>query len=469
MTTTGANARAIAAGSTTAGARVLARHPHPSETTLATALAHAFLAADAWNRSAVIESAVSVLGVRRRWLGPLATEILRIYHRPPTDSPRELTSIIARCAPFLSAVDAAARRGVPIRIQRHRVVPTQAQTRDERVHLISTLAELSTLLDLSLGELDWFADTKKWNRRAAPGHLHHYRYEWRRRSGRVPRLFEVPQSRMRAVQRTVLASILSAVPTHDAAHGFVPGRSAITGAQQHTGSRVVIALDLVTFFARVTARRVYSTLRQVGYPEAVAHSLAGLCTNAVPHRVLSAMPPGGTPEARFALRQALATAHLPQGAPTSPMLANLAVRRLDSRLEGWATHSGATYTRYADDLAFSGDALLLTRADAFVRGVQRIVLAEGHQLNALKTRVRKRSVRQTVTGIVVNERTNVTRTEFDRLSATLHNCVLHGPASQNREKHADFRAHLLGRITWVESLNPGRSARLRGEFARIRW
>jgi len=74
-----------------------------------------------------------------------------------------------------------------------------------------------------------------------------------------------------------------------------------------------------------------------------------------------------------------------------------------------------------------------------------------------------------VTGIVVNERPNATRREFDRLKATLHNCAEHGAASQNRAGHPDFRAHLLGRIGWVGSLNPERGARLRGEFDRIRW
>ncbi len=231
----------------------------------------------------------------------------------------------------------------------------------------------------------------------------------------------------------------------------------------------MIALDLVSFFARVDGRRIYSVLRQAGLPEPVAHSATGLVTHAVPPAVLSAMPPGGTSDERFALRRALAVPHLPQGAPTSPMLANLAVRRLDSRLGGYARAAGATYTRYADDLAFSGDAALASRVDAFVRGVGRIVADEGHRLNHAKTRVRRRGVRQTVTGIVVNESTTIGRREYDRLRAILHNCGAYGPSSQNRAGHADFRAHLLGRISWVESLDPDRGRRLRAEFARIAW
>jgi hypothetical protein len=104
-----------------------------------------------------------------------------------------------------------------------------------------------------------------------------------------------------------------------------------------------------------------------------------------------------------------------------------------------------------------------------MRGVRRIVEDEGHLVNPMKTRLRRQGVRQTVTGIVVNQRTNVSRAEYDRLKATIHNCVVHGPQGQNRGRVDDFPAHLLGRITWIESLNPARGQRLREEFARIRW
>jgi hypothetical protein len=70
---------------------------------------------------------------------------------------------------------------------------------------------------------------------------------------------------------------------------------------------------------------------------------------------------------------------------------------------------------------------------------------------------------------VVNERLNVARSEYDQLKAILHNAARRGPAGENRAGVADFRAHLLGRIAWVESLNPGRGAALRGRFARIDW
>jgi hypothetical protein len=74
-----------------------------------------------------------------------------------------------------------------------------------------------------------------------------------------------------------------------------------------------------------------------------------------------------------------------------------------------------------------------------------------------------------VTGVVVNERTNAARCDYERLRAVLHNAVRTGAQAQNRDGHPDFRAHLLGRIAWIEGLNPGRARRLRADFDRIDW
>jgi hypothetical protein len=160
---------------------------------------------------------------------------------------------------------------------------------------------------------------------------------------------------------------------------------------------------------------------------------------------------------------------LPQGAPTSPALANLAAWHLDARLLGLARSFGASYTRYADDLAFSGDEAFARRVKSLLAAVEHIVRDEGFVLNAPKTRVMRRSGCQRVTGIVVNDHINVSRTVFDVLKATLHNCIKSGPALENRTGLSDFRAHLNGRITWVENVNPVRAERLRRMFDMIEW
>ena len=217
---------------------------------------------------------------------------------------------------------------------------------------------------------------------------------------------------------------------------------------------------------------MYGIFRTAGYPEPVAHKLTGLTTNTLPVDEWAAVPRPSTPpsiDAHHRLGRRLATPHIPQGAPTSPALANLAAFRLDRRLAGLASSLGATYSRYADDLTISGPRPLAERAAGVRATVKRIAREEGFAVNERKSRLTTRAGAQRVCGVVVNERLNVARGEYDVLKATLHNAARHGPASQNRARVPDFRAHLLGRIAWVESLHPERGQKLRQQFARIDW
>jgi hypothetical protein len=161
--------------------------------------------------------------------------------------------------------------------------------------------------------------------------------------------------------------------------------------------------------------------------------------------------------------------HLPQGAPTSPALANLCAYRVDCRLSGLAQATDAVYTRYADDLAFSGNEAFDRCVERFAAQAAAILLEEGFEVHHRKTRIMRRGVRQYLAGVVTNERVNVVRADFDRLKATLTNCLKHGPVSQNRERHPDFRGHLAGRVAFVAMINPQKGARLRRIFAQIEW
>ena len=134
---------------------------------------------------------------------------------------------------------------------------------------------------------------------------------------------------------------------------------------------------------------------------------------------------------RFLTNARLRDAHLPQGAPTSPALANLAAWRLDRRLAGLAAAFGAHVTRYADDLAFSGDEAFGRSLRFFVARVGAIAAEEGFRVNHRKTRVMRQGRRQTLCGVVDNDTTNLPRRERDRLRATLFNVARLGVESQN--------------------------------------
>ena len=264
------------------------------------------------------------------------------------------------------------------------------------------------------------------------------------------------------MQRQLLADVFGRIPVHDSVHGFVPGRGVHTFAAPHAGAPVVVRIDLVSFFTSVTAARVYGLLRTAGFPEPVAHALAALCTTRTPAAVLGSAPASLSHRSyRLAL---LRGAHLPQGAPTSPALANLCGHRLDRRLTGLATAFGARYTRYADDLAFSGE-LSPSRVAGLVRHVDTIASEEGFRVHPSKLRIRGRADRQLLAGLVVNERPAVPRDEYDRLRAILHDAARNGLAAANRAGHPDFTGWLTGRVSWVGHGHPARSAKLAGLLA----
>lgn len=337
---------------------------------------------------------------------------------------------------------------------------------------LATPGELADWLGITPGELDWFAND--WNNTAAPEKLKHYRYRWLAKRSGGARLIEAPKENLHAIQRRILRGILDRVPVHEAAHGCVKGRSVLDNARRHAGAPLLLKMDLRDFFVSIPAWRIHALFRSLGYPVATARYLTGLTTHATPAYLLRQVPQAEypSPEERRQ-RQGWARQfferHLPQGAPTSPALANLCAYRLDLRLAGAARECHARYSRYVDDLAFScvdGDP---ARGRRILAMLQDIILEEGFTPNWRKTRLASTATAQRLTGLVVNAYPNLPRQEYDTLKAILTNCCRHGTASQNRDGRPDFRSHLQGRIAWFRQVNPARGEKLRGLFKRIDW
>jgi hypothetical protein len=332
---------------------------------------------------------------------------------------------------------------------------------------LATVGDVAAFLELPIEKLEWLADVHGMNARAPDPRLEHYRCRWIEKRTGGARLIEAPKPALRRAQRRVLDRVLAHIPPHPAAHGFVPGRSVIEHARAHTKRAIVARLDLSTFFWSVAPARVRGLFELAGYSRSVSATLTGLATTKTPSRALAAMPRSGMD--RFATRRLLLNRHLPQGAPTSGALANLACFALDRRLTGLAARFDATYSRYADDLAFSGGEELARDIDRFLPRACAIAIEEGFAIQHRKTRVMRASTRQELCGVVVNAGTSVRRRELERLEAILVNSARHGPESQNREQHADFRAHLAGRVAWVAQVAPHKAASLRERFAQIEW
>jgi hypothetical protein len=432
----------------------------------------AALLSGAWSLAVLAERGALACGKRERWLRPLVRRVLAAFPegRP---APGALRRFLEQDAGLARAWMRHGPRLAEAPRQLFWVSavmsPAAGRPATWAVPALATDGALAEWLGLAAPALDWFADCHGHEADVPAGPLRHYTYQWRAGRRGKRRLLEMPKQRLKAIQRRLLHEILDHVPPHDAVHGYRRGRSLATYVGPHVGHALVLRFDLRDFFPSIHAGRVNAFFRTAGYPAPVARLLTGLCTNVVPHDVLDAVPRGGLDDVPQPDRQPLRRAHLPQGAPTSAALANLCAYRLDCRLAGLARSVGARYTRYADDLAFSGDERLERSARRFQVAVCRIALEEGFEVHARKTRFMRRSVRQQLCGVIVNARPNVPRAEYDRLKAILYNCIRHGPRAQNRDGRDDFRAYLAGRVAYVAMFHPERGRKLRALFDRIAW
>ena len=430
---------------------------------LARALAAGFLAGE-WAQEALVGSGAVVLGRRPGWLSPLVRQMLVLYPRAPADRPRELAVNIASLPAAVRAARAAPR------VQP--VVETRMVSNRWRLPQLDTLDDVAAFLRVSQADLDWFADPRRLARSTTDLPLQHYRVSHRPTASGAVRVLEAPKPRLKTIQRRLLDEVTSLIPPHEAARGFRPGGSVRSYARPHAGRPVVVRLDLEAFFASVTVSRIYGIWRTAGYPEPVAHCLTGLVTCVLPRSAWRAVPAPADADmldAHWRLGRRLAGPHLPQGAPTSPAMANLAAFSLDVRLTALARSWGGRYTRYADDLAFSGDRGWGRGTSRLIDAIGHIVRDEGFRLNAVKTGVMPRAGRQSLGGLVVNDQPRVARHQVDQLRAILHNCHRYGPSSQNRDDVAAWEDHLRGRIAWVTQHDPARGARLLAVHDAVDW
>ncbi|CAN5209504.1 hypothetical protein BH09SUM1_BH09SUM1_07870 [soil metagenome] len=312
--------------------------------------------------------------------------------------------------------------------------------------LLADQAEISSWLGVRPTHLVWLAEMygDGWTEKEFK---HYVAWLVPKRSGGV-RLITAPKPYLRAVQRRILAEILSRATIEANAHGFAKGRSTLTNAKPHAGRGVVVKLDLENFFPTITFRRARGVFGTFGYSEEVSTVLARLCTisvqDAVAVYILAGKKyRGDAPPSRT----------LPQGAPTSPALSNLVCKRMDTRLAGLAAKFGAVYTRYADDMTFSGDEKFAAQLGNFFEFVRKIISQEGFTINWAKRRIMRKGSRQNVTGIVVNNRPTLARSERKLLRATLHRWKTTG----NFDAPADVankKEWLRGKLSYLSMVDP---------------
>ncbi len=322
--------------------------------------------------------------------------------------------------------------------------------------LINDAGELAQAMGLSLAELRFLAFERRVSRIS-----HYRRFAMPKKTG-GERIISAPMPRLKRAQYWILDNLLARPALHPAAHGFVAGRSIVSNALPHAGQAVVINLDLKDFFPSIGMPRIKGLFRQLGYSGQVAAVLALLCTESPAEEVV-------VDGERFFV--ATGARALPQGAPTSPALTNLLCRRLDARLQACAAKLGFTYTRYADDLTFSGDAAAGKLAGKMLWRAKQIVMDEGFTPHPDKQHVMRASHRQEVTGIVVNQKPAIERDTLRRFRATLYQVEKDGPQGKHWNGNEDVLAALEGYAQFIRMVDADKGLPLlqRVRAAREKW
>lgn len=312
--------------------------------------------------------------------------------------------------------------------------------------------EVAILLELDISRLRFLAYNRKVSKVC-----HYKRFYMAKKSG-GKRLISAPMPMLKQAQYHILNKLLYKLTIQDTAYGFVPERSIVGNAKQHLKKSVVINMDLRNFFPTITYKRVKGLFKSLGYAQKYATILALLCTEPE------------TEEVKMdGQRYFVATGerHLPQGAPTSPVITNLICRTFDKRLLGAAKRLGFTFTRYADDLTFSCLESAKPNVGKLLWIAHKIVEEEGFVMHPDKLRIMHKGRHQEVTGIVVNEKLNVSRKNLKNFRALLFQIEKEGFEGKNWNNSTNLPECIRGYANFVGMVHPVKGKVLKAQVRRI--
>lgn len=257
-------------------------------------------------------------------------------------------------------------------------------------------------------------------------------------SNRFYRHFSIPKSNgkkrdideplpdLKFVQSWILHNILEKCSISDYAKAYLKGRTLKHNARFHRAQKVVVTMDIKDFFPSISIKDITGIFENMGYFHDLSCFLAHLCC----------------------LKYVL-----PQGAPTSPYLSNLRMISLDNKISNYTSQKSIRYTRYADDLIFSGD----FNPHFLINDISKMIFDEGFSINSEKTRVARNNNRQEVTGIVVNKYMQVSKQKRKEIRQQVYYIKKFGIESHLEhinETRSNYLNHLLGQINFALFVNP---------------
>lgn len=292
-------------------------------------------------------------------------------------------------------------------------------------------------------------------------------YAISKRRGGV-RQISAPFSNLKPIQKWINQEILAHVPISEQAMGFRTGKSIRQNADPHTSKKFILNMDLLKFFDTITEYRVYQIFAGIGYAPNLALDLARLTTVPLPEAYYDTF--SDKEQELFQNYFDKEWGVLPQGAPTSPALSNMAAISLDSRLAALADASGCAFTRYADDITISSDTY---EALPKLNELAAIIREEGFLVNWKKAKIFKRGQRQLVTGLTVTSGLHVPKNYRKDVARHIHFCLKYGPeAHLKRIGKSDkkfYKDWLEGRILYINAISPAIGRSLLADFNAIKW
>lgn len=292
----------------------------------------------------------------------------------------------------------------------------------------TSIQDLSKLLPIDPNKLQTIVRTRN----------HYYKREEKLKPDGRKRILHKPQGELKRVQRLLHSKWLNQLPLHDLIHSYRKKRSQLSNAKPHVGNPYMIKLDIKDFFPSIGSLRVYNLFRELNCSSSVARLLSLLTTY---------------------------ENQLPQGAPTSPAIANQILIPLAKRVNGLCSKLKLDASIFADDITISGAA----RSTKVKNLLINIIRDEGFSINTQKVKIFNPRDKKTVTGVVVNKKTNIDKEYYRQLKAIIHNCSTKGPGTQFTCNLEKAKNQILGKINHVKKFNPQRGNKLLEEFTCIKW
>jgi retron-type reverse transcriptase len=291
---------------------------------------------------------------------------------------------------------------------------------------LTSLHELADLLEVQPEHLFYLARCREKN---------YQKEDILKGDGRI-RTFYKPSIPLKKVQRLIMKRILQYQPVHTIINSYRKKRDTLYNAKLHAGKDYLLTLDIEDFFPSVHPQRVYPVFKRCNCSDEVASLLTLLTT----------------------FRD-----QLPQGAPTSPALANLVLNSLASRIANLCSKYGQTTSIYGDDTAVSGP----PRIQKFQNLLIKITEQEGFNVNEKKISHQPAWRRQVVTGIVVNKQPNVPKKYYRQVRETIYKCLAMGPESQFGKDLEYGKKSLKGKIDYIRRLNQVKAQKLTVRYKQI--